>query len=84
MLQQDAASKSLVKPYLDPAPIVQKAIGERCIAADDRPADVDDFKIGDVRVTNPADGVIVVRYIVRAAEVPPGSAQAMATDKAPR
>jgi hypothetical protein len=82
--QQDAASKALVKLYLDPALVVQRATGERYVAADYLPADVDDFKIGDVRVTRPADGVIVARYSVRLTETLPDSAQVMGKDKAPR
>ena len=82
--QQDAASKALVKPYLDSALIVQRATGERYIAADYLPADVDDFKIGDVRVAQPADGVIVVRYSVRVTETLPEAALVMGKDKAPR
>jgi hypothetical protein len=84
MPQQDAASKAVVKPYLDPALIVQRVMGERCLADDYLPADVDDFKIGDVRAMKPTDGVIVVRYSVRVSETLSDSMQFMGKDKAPR
>ena len=64
--EQDEASKALVKPYLDPAFLLQRASGERYTAETYLPADVDEFELGDVRETRPADDVVVVRYSVRA------------------
>lgn len=81
---QDAASKALVKPYLDPAFLLQRATGERATAATYLPADVDRFAIGDVRVTRPAEGVYVVRYSIRATETLPDTALVMSQSKAPR
>jgi hypothetical protein len=60
--EQDEASKALVKPYLDPAFLLQRASGERYTAENYLPADVDDFRVGDVRETRPVDDVMVVRY----------------------
>jgi hypothetical protein len=82
--EQDEASKALVKPYLDPAFQLQRASGERYTAETYLPADVDDFEIGDVRETRPADNVLVVRYSVRTTETLPDAALVMSKDKAPR
>ena len=82
--EQDEASKALVKPYLDPAFQLQRASGERYVAATYLPADVDEFEIGDVRETRPADDVLVVRYSVRATQTLPDAALVMSNDKAPR
>lgn len=82
--EQDAASKALVRPYLDPAFLLQRASGERYTAQTYLPADVDRFEIGDVRTTRPADGVQVVRYSVRTTQTLPDSALVMSKDKAPR
>ena len=81
---QDAASRALVKPFLDPAFQLQRASGERYTAETYLPADVDEFKIGDVRETRPADDVVVVRYSVRATATLPDAALVMSKDKAPR
>lgn len=81
---QDAASKALVKPYLNAAFLMQRATGERATAANYLPADVDRFAIGDVRVTRPADDVYVVRYSVRTMETLPDAALVMSQQKAPR
>lgn len=82
--EQDEASKALVKPYLDPAFQLQRSSGERYTATTYLPADVDDFEIGDVRETRPADDVLVVRYSVRATQTLPDAALVMSKDKAPR
>lgn len=82
--EQDEASKALVKPYLDPAFQLQRASGERYVAATYLPADVDEFEIGDVRETRPGDDVSVVRYSVRATQALPDAALVMSKDKAPR
>ena len=81
---QDEASKTLVKPYLDPAFLLQRSSGERYVAETYLPADVDDFEIGDVRETRPDDDVMVVRYSVRSTETLPDAALVMSKDKAPR
>jgi hypothetical protein len=82
--EQDKASKALVKPYLDPAFLLQRASGERYTAEIYLPADVDDFELGDVRETRPADDVVVVRYSVRATQILPDAALMMSKEKAPR
>jgi len=81
---QDEASKKLVRPYLDPAFLLQRASGERYTAQTYLPADVDEFKLGDVSETRPAEGVVVVRYAIRTFETLPDSALVMSKDKAPR
>jgi hypothetical protein len=82
--EQDKASKALVKPYLDPAFQLQRASGERYTAETYLPADVDDYEIGDVRETRPADDVVVVRYSVRTTQTLPDAALVMSKEKAPR
>jgi hypothetical protein len=82
--EQDEASRALVKPYIDSAFQLQRASGERYSADTYLPADVDDFEIGDVRETRPADDVLVVRYSVRTTETLPDAALVMSKDKAPR
>ena len=81
---QDEASKTLVKPYLDPALQLQRSTGERYTAETYIPADIDEFDIGDVRETRPAEDVLVVRYSVRATETLPDAALVMSNNKAPR
>ena len=82
--EQDEASRALVKPYLDSAFLLQRASGERNTVDNYVPADVDEFEIGDVTETRPADDVRVVRYFIRATETLPTSALVMSKDKAPR
>jgi hypothetical protein len=82
--EQDEASKALVKPYLDPAFLLQRASGERYTAETYHPADVDEFEIGDVRETHPTNDVVVVRYSIRTDETAPDSAVVMSNEKAPR
>lgn len=81
---QDKASKALIKPYLDPALLVQRATGERYTFDTYHPADVDEFQVGDLSVTAPAADVRVVRYFVRTTETLPDTALVMSKDKAPR
>lgn len=81
---QDKASKALVKPYLDPAFVIQRASGERYTAQTYLPADVDDFQLGDVRVSRPADGILVVRYSISTFQTLSDAALVMSKDKAPR
>ena len=82
--EQNEASKALVSPHLDSAFQLQRASGERYTANTYLPADVDDFEIGDVRETRPADDVLVVRYSVRTTETLSDAALVMSKDKAPR
>ena len=82
--EQDETSKALVKPYLNPAFLLQRATGQRYTIDSFLPADVDEFEIGDVRETRPADDVLVVRYSVRTTQTLPDAALVMSKDKAPR
>lgn len=82
--EQDEASKALVKPYLDPAFLLQRASGQRYTADTYVPADVDAFEIGDIRETRPSDDVVVVRYSVRTDQTLPDAALVMSDAKAPR
>ena len=82
--EQDEASKVLLKPYLDPAFQLQRSTGQRYTADNYLPADLDDFEIGDVRETRPADDVVVVRYSIRATQTLPDAALVMSKNKAPR
>ncbi|MBU3675402.1 MAG: hypothetical protein FGM34_10220 [Solirubrobacteraceae bacterium] len=59
------AGAELVKSYLDPAFQLQRASGERYLASNYVPTDIDRFKVSNVVVTNPREGVKVVRYVVR-------------------
>ena len=55
-----------VEPFLDPAFQLVRANGQRYLEDNYVPADVDEFEIRDVVTTSPTDGVVVVRYSVRA------------------
>lgn len=55
-----------VEPFLDPAFQLVRANGQRYLENNYIPADVDEFEIRDVVTTSPKDGVVVVRYSVRA------------------
>lgn len=79
-----AEAQATVKPYLDPAFQLQRASGKRYTADNYVPAAVEAFSIGDARESQPAAGVMVVRYSVRARETAPDTALVMAADKAPR
>lgn len=82
--EQDAASKALVKPFLDTAFQLQRSSGERYVADTYLPAHVDDFEIGDVREARPSEDVLVVRYSVGTTETLPDVGLVMSKDKAPR
>lgn len=83
-VEQDAASKALVRPYLDAGFQLQRASGERYTDESYIPADVDDFELGDVRETRPSEEVVVVRYSIRATETEPDKALVLSNEKAPR
>lgn len=82
--QQDQASKRLVKPFLDPAFQLQRSTGERYTADTYIPSDVDRFKLDEIRVTRPANNVIIVRYSAKVSESLPGEQLVMSENKAPR
>jgi len=78
------APNAVVRPYLDPAFILQRASGKRYIADSYVPPLIEGYAIGDVRETRPAPDVIVLRYSVRVAETAPDTELVMSDDKAPR
>lgn len=82
--EQDAASAELVAPFLDPAFLLQRASGERYLAVNYMPSDVDTFEISHLRETRPSAGVIVVRYAVAAIATTPDSGLILSAEKAPR
>ena len=63
---QIQAAQEAVEPFLDPAFQLVRANGQRYLENNYIPADVDEFEIRDVVTTSPKDGVVVVRYSVRA------------------
>ena len=73
--EQDEASKALVKPYLDPAFLLQRASGERYTAETYLPADVDEFEIGDVTETRAADDVLVAHAVIPHSSSNPNSSR---------
>lgn len=79
------AGANLVKPYLDPAFQLQRSSGERYLASNYVPADIEKFKISKVVVTEPADGVKVVRYAIKTpGATTPDSGRLLSGDLGPR
>lgn len=78
------APNLFIRPYLDPAFILQRASGKRYVAENYVPPLIRGYEIGDVRETRPAPDVMILRYSVRAAETAPDTALVMSSDKAPR
>jgi hypothetical protein len=64
--QQIQQAQAVVAPFLDPAFQLVRANGQRYLENNYVPADVDDFEIRDVFVTQPRDDIFVVRYNVQA------------------
>ena len=85
LLAANGSGTGTVKPYLDPALQVQRASGQRYLASDYVPSDIGEFKISNVVVTEPTDGVKVVRY---GASTPgattPGSSEVNSASISPR
>jgi hypothetical protein len=82
---QDAASRALVRPYLNAAFQSQQASGERYDAAHYMPTDIDAFAISAVHQTRPAPDLIVVRYAVSTpGATAPDRAVVLADAPAPR
>lgn len=81
---KESNANNFVRPYLDPAFILQRASGKRYTADDYTPPVIQSFEVGDVRESRPAPDVMVLRYSVRAEETAPDTALVMGTDKAPR
>lgn len=77
-------SQAFIRPYLDPAFVLQRASGKRYIADTYVPPLIEGYEIADVRETRPAPDVMVVRYSVRTQETAPDTALVMGADKAPR
>ena len=79
------AGAELVKSYLDPAFQLQRASGERYLASNYVPTDIDRFKVSNVVVTNPREGVKVVRYVVRTPRATtPDSSTVLSSEALPR
>lgn len=78
------APNAFIRPYLDPAFILQRASGKRYIADSYVPPLITGYEIGDVRETRPAPDVMVLRYSIRAAETAPDTELVMSSAKAPR
>lgn len=75
----------LLKPYLDPAFQLQRASGERYLASNYVPTDIDRFKVSNVVVTKPREGVKVVRYVVRTpGATTPDSSTVLSSKASPR
>lgn len=81
---KESNSNSFVRPYLNPAFVLQRASGKRYTADNYVPPLIQSYEVGDVRETRPAPDVMVLRYSVRAAETASDTALVMGTDKAPR
>ncbi len=81
---KESNANSVVRPYLDPAFILQRASGKRYTADNYVPPLIESYEVGDVRETRPAPDVMVLRYSVRAAETASDTAVVMGKDKAPR
>lgn len=83
---EDAArGTELVKPYLDPAFQLQRATGQRYTREDYVPSDIDEFEISDLTVTEPRDGLKVLRYAIRTpGATTPDSSMVMSDDLQPR
>lgn len=62
LLAANGNGAEVVKPYLDPAFQIQRASGQRYIASDYVPTKVGKFEISNLVVTEPTDGIKVVRY----------------------
>lgn len=81
---RESNSNTFVRPYLDPAFVLQRASGKRYTADNYVPPLIQSYEVGDVRETRPSPNVMVLRYSVRAAETAPDTALIMGKDKAPR
>ena len=81
---KENSANAFVRPYLDPAFILQRASGKRYTADNYVPPLIQSYEVGDVRETRPAPDVMVLRYSVRAEETAPDTALVMGTEKAPR
>ena len=64
--EQLKEAEDAVEPFLDPAFQLVRANGQRYLEDNYIPADVDEFEIRNVVTTSPRDGVVVVRYSVKA------------------
>ncbi|MBU3675426.1 MAG: YjbH domain-containing protein, partial [Solirubrobacteraceae bacterium] len=82
---EEVRGGGLLKPYLDPAFQLQRASGERYLASNYVPTDIDRFKVSNVVVTNPREGVKVVRYVVRTpGATTPDSSTVLSSEASPR
>lgn len=75
----------LIRPYLDPAFQLQRSTGQRYTRDDYIPSDIDQFEIADLRVTEPRDGVMILRYATRTPGATlPDSSMVMSDELQPR
>ena len=83
--EEGASAAELVKPYLDPAFQLQRATGQRYTRENYLPSDIDGFEISDVLVTEPRDGLKVLRYAIRTTGATiPDASMVMSGELAPR
>lgn len=83
--EEAARGAELVKPYLDPAFQLQRSTGQRYTKDNYLPSDIDQFEIADLRVTEPREGVMVLRYATRTPGATlPDSSMVMSDELQPR
>lgn len=83
--EEAARGAEMVRPYLDPAFQLQRSTGQRYTRDDYVPSDIDQFEIADLRVTEPRDGVMILRYATRTPGATlPDSSMVMSDELQPR
>lgn len=79
------AGMAVMRPYLDPAFILQRADGQRYTAGNYVPLDIDEFELSDFVVTEPREDVRVLRYFVsEPGATAPDAGVVLGAEKAPR
>ena len=79
------AGMAIMRPYLDPAFILQRASGQRYTAGTYVPLDIDDFELSDFVVTEPREDIRVIRYFVsQPGATAPDAGVILSAEKAPR
>jgi len=80
-----ARAVELVKPYLDQAFQLQRATGQRYTRENYVPSDIDEFEISNLIVTEPRDGLKVLRFAISTpGATTPDSGMVMSDDLQPR
>ena len=83
--EEAAKGAELVTPFLDPAFQLQRSTGQRYTRDDYVPSDIDGFEIADMHVTEPRQGVKVLRYAVSTpGATAPDSSMVMSDELQPR